>query len=153
MSLGRFFPSIFKRGKLQKPYVSGKSVMSAVPYAPNKFLQMRIVKPHYNITEYHRHYLGIPVTLLLNFVVWGPLCLMYVCLPLTLPSVSYRTSYIFWSSFPSLNNQKLQVRNRARVTSNGQRYPLPCRTHFGNLKCAQQGKGYCWPLLALGRLF
>ena len=27
--------------------------------------------------------------------------------------------------------------------SNGQRYPLPCRTHFGNLKCAQQGKGYC----------
>ena len=27
--------------------------------------------------------------------------------------------------------------------SNGQRYPLPCCTHFGNLKCAQQGKGYC----------
>ena len=27
--------------------------------------------------------------------------------------------------------------------SNGQRYPLPRRTHFGNLECAQQGKGYC----------
>ena len=27
------------------------------------------------------------------------------------------------------------------------------RTHFGSLKYAQQGKGYCWRLLALGRLF
>ena len=27
--------------------------------------------------------------------------------------------------------------------NNGQRYPLLCSTHFGNLKCAQQGKGYC----------
>ena len=30
--------------------------------------------------------------------------------------------------------------------SNDQRYPLPS----GNLKCAQQGKGCCWPLLAMG---
>ena len=29
----------------------------------------------------------------------------------------------------------------------------PCCTHFGNLKCAKQGNGYCWPLLALGGLF
>ena len=27
--------------------------------------------------------------------------------------------------------------------SNGQRYPLPCHTHFGNLKYTEQGKGYC----------
>ena len=26
-------------------------------------------------------------------------------------------------------------------TSNVQRYPLPCGTHFGNLKCVQQGSG------------
>ena len=36
--------------------------------------------------------------------------------------------------------EKKKIRPRA---SNGQRYPLPCRTRFGNLKCAQQGKGYC----------
>ena len=27
--------------------------------------------------------------------------------------------------------------------SNGQRYPLPCCTHFENLKHVQQGKAYC----------
>ena len=32
---------------------------------------------------------------------------------------------------------------RQPKASNGQRYPLPCCTHFGNLKCAQQGKGEC----------
>ena len=34
-------------------------------------------------------------------------------------------------------------KKRRPRASNGQRYPLPCRTHFGNLKCARQGKGYC----------
>ena len=34
-------------------------------------------------------------------------------------------------------------KKRRPRASNGQRYPLPCCTHFGNLKCAQQGKGYC----------
>ena len=33
-------------------------------------------------------------------------------------------------------------KRRSRA-SNGQRCPLPCCTHFGNLKCAQQDKGYC----------
>ena len=42
-------------------------------------------------------------------------------------------------------SRKTKRRPRA---SNGQRYPLPCFTHFGNLKCAQ-GR----PLLALGHLF
>ena len=50
------------------------------------------------------------------------------------------------------SQHKRGTKRRPRV-SNGQRYPLPCCTYFGNLKCAQQGKGYCWPLLALGRLF
>ena len=30
---------------------------------------------------------------------------------------------------------------------NCQWYPLPCCTNSGNLKCAQQGRGYFWPLL------
>ena len=47
----------------------------------------------------------------------------------------------------------MYINKRRPRASNGQRYPLPCCTHFGHLKCAQQGKGYCRPLLALGRLF
>ena len=35
-----------------------------------------------------------------------------------------------------------ELKRRAGA-SNGQRYPLPCCTHFGNLKCEQQGKRYC----------
>ena len=31
-----------------------------------------------------------------------------------------------------------------------QPYHLPCCTYFGKLKCLQQCKGFCWPLLALG---
>ena len=42
-----------------------------------------------------------------------------------------------------------KIRPRA---SKGQQYPLPCCTHFRFPKCVQQGGGYCWPLLALGRL-
>ena len=42
---------------------------------------------------------------------------------------------------------------RRAGASNGQRYPLPCCTYFGNLKCVQQGKGYCWSLLAPAHLF
>ena len=57
---------------------------------------------------------------------------------------------VYVRSYISKNSSLEKRRPRA---SNGQRYPLPCRTHFGNLKCAQQGKGYCWPVLALGRLF
>ena len=38
--------------------------------------------------------------------------------------------------------KKKEVRKETRA-SNGQRYPLPCCTHFGNLKCGQEGKGYC----------
>ena len=46
--------------------------------------------------------------------------------------------------------RKWMEKRRPRA-SNGQRYPLPYRTHFGYLKCAQQGKGvllsadYHWP--------
>ena len=36
----------------------------------------------------------------------------------------------------------LKLKSRPRA-SNGQRYPLPYRAHFGILKCAQPGKGYC----------
>ena len=36
--------------------------------------------------------------------------------------------------------------------SYGQQYSLPCCAHFRFPKCVQQGRGYCWPLLALGRL-
>ena len=36
--------------------------------------------------------------------------------------------------------------------SNGQQYPLPCRAHLRFPKCVRQGRGYRWPLLALGRL-
>ena len=44
--------------------------------------------------------------------------------------------------------EKKKKKKRRPRASNGQRYPLPCRTHFGNLKCAQQGKGtadHYWP--------
>ena len=34
-------------------------------------------------------------------------------------------------------------KKRRPRASNGQRYPLPYRTHVGNLKCARQGIGYC----------
>ena len=37
----------------------------------------------------------------------------------------------------------MKTTKRRPRASDGQRYPLPCCTHFGNLKCAQQGKGYC----------
>ena len=37
---------------------------------------------------------------------------------------------------------KIRTKRRPRA-GNGQRYPLPCSSHFGNLKCAQQGKGHC----------
>ena len=53
--------------------------------------------------------------------------------------------------------EELKEEERAKEerpgASNGQRYPLPCCTQLGNLKCVQQGKGYCRPLLAPGRLF
>ena len=39
---------------------------------------------------------------------------------------------------------KKQLHDKRRAgASNGQRYPLPCCSHLGNLKCIQQGKGYC----------
>ena len=44
-------------------------------------------------------------------------------------------------TFPKVAKvNRLERRPRA---SNGQGYPQPCCTHFGNLKYARQGKGYC----------
>ena len=39
--------------------------------------------------------------------------------------------------------RRRQEQERGSNNSNGQRYPRPCCTHFGNLKRAQQVKGYC----------
>ena len=39
-------------------------------------------------------------------------------------------------------NKAYDIKRRPRA-SNSQRYPLPCSTHFGNLKCAQQDNVYC----------
>ena len=39
--------------------------------------------------------------------------------------------------------EKEKEEKRRPRASNGQRCPLPCCIYYGNLECAQQGKGYC----------
>ena len=65
---------------------------------------------------------------------------------LDIPAMSPESAVAFWI-------RDGEVRKRRPRASNGQQYPLPCCRHFGNLKCAQQYKGYCCPLLARGGLF
>ena len=52
---------------------------------------------------------------------------------------------IFWKGDDVFQNMKEKKRKRRPRASNGQRYPLPCCTHFRNLKCEQQVEWYYWP--------
>ena len=65
---------------------------------------------------------------------------------------AFLNTFSNWKQSNSMKGKrnKKTMKRRPRA-SNGQRYPLPCHTHFGNLKCARQGKGYCW--LEMARIF